>query len=400
MSPVEPLPPKPALLDPPPLDRASLDALAPGFRYFNVAGCGPTFPVSRRAAESFGRWLDAVGMFSHVGYEAYNLVLAGARADLARALGDEGGAARIALQQSATHALNAVVAALRLTRGARLVTTDHEHAAALLPLYARRERGEEVVQVVYDGDDAAFLGRLAEALRPGGALLLSHVSHKDGAVLPVGEAVRLARERECFAIVDGAQALGQVDVGVGEIGCDAYCLLGHKWLHGPLATGALWVRDPEDARLAPTFVGWRSLETGTKPAAWRLKPNAERFETGTVDAAAFFGLAQALAVYRALGIAAIRERIRALRDRLLAGLEVLPVRLRSRPRDEVGIVSYDPLTDDVPGLIDRAWREHRVVIKLLTEAGRPDGVRTSFWYLHDEEAVDDLLKALGRLLAT
>src|SRR5437867_8561008 len=61
-------PPPPAIVDPPPLDRASLDALLPGSRYFNVAGSGPLMPIARRAMESYGRWLDSVAMFSHVGF--------------------------------------------------------------------------------------------------------------------------------------------------------------------------------------------------------------------------------------------------------------------------------------------------------------------------------------------
>ncbi len=388
------LPPQPAIVDPPPLDRASLDATAPGFRYFNVAGSGPTMPIARRAMEDFGRWLDSVGMFSHVGYDAYNEVLSATRADLARAIGDPGGASRVALMQSATAALNAVVGGLRLPRGARVVTTDQEHAAALLPIFARRERGDEVVVVPFEGDDARFVDRLREAVRPGGALLLSHVSHRHGVVLPVAQSCALARERGAFAIVDGAQALGQVPVDVRAMGVDAYCLLGHKWLHGPLATGGLWLREPTDPRLVPPVLGWRSRESSDVAGNVVLKSSAERFESGTVDAAAFVGLRQALAAHRALGIARIEERVVALRRRVCAGLAEVPVRLLSRAEDPTGIVTFEPGAD-VSSLVKRSWDERRVVIKALTE---PEAVRVSFWYLHEDAAVDDLLETLHALL--
>lgn len=393
-----PLPPRPTIVDPPPLDRNALDALAAGFRYFNVAGSGPTFPIARRAAEEFGRWLDSVAMFSHLGYDAYNEALAAARADAAAALGDAGGASRVALMQSATAALNAVVAALRLGPVARLVTTDQEHPAALLPLFARRERGDSVRVVPYDGSDADFLARLERELHPGGALLLSHVSHRNGMVLPVRAACRLARERDAFAIVDGAQAVGQVPVDVLSFGADAYCLLGHKWLHGPLATGALWLRDPSDPRAVPAFVGWRSRESSDLAGNVALKPNAERFESGTVDAAAFVGLSQALAVHRALGLRAISARVRELRDRVLGLLAELPARLLSRATDPTGIVTFQPLRGDVEALVGRAWNEHRVVIKAILKPDAPECVRLSFWYLHEDVALDDLGQALAALL--
>jgi cysteine desulfurase/selenocysteine lyase len=388
-----PAPARPEILDPPPLDRTSLDALLPGSRYFNVAGCGPTMPVARRAMEAFGRWLDSVAMFSHVGFAAYDAALAETRADLAAFLGDPQGASRVALVQSATAALNLVVSGLHFSRPARFVTTDREHASALLPLAARRERGDEVLIVPYAGDDAAFLSRLRVALRPGGALLLSHVSHKDGAVLPVREACDLARGVGAFVIVDGAQAVGQIAVDVRLIGCDAYCLLGHKWLHGPLATGALWLRDPRDERLVPPVVGWRSQERDARGSV-ALKPSAERFESGTVDVSAFVGLRQALAVHRALG-AGVGERVRALRGRVLGALAELPLEVVSRPEDPTGIVTVRPRYSLVEPFVSRAWTEHGVVIKALVGAEEPDAVRISFWYLHDAAAIDDLTRALA-----
>lgn len=277
------------------------------------------------------------------------------------------------------------------------MTTDHEHASALLPVFARRERGDAVAVVPYAGGDAAFLTRLRGALRRGGALLLSHVSHKDGAVLPVRDACAIAREQEAFAIVDGAQSVGQVPVDVCAVGCDAYCMLGHKWLHGPLGTGALWLRDPLDPRLVPSVVGWRSRESSSTSGAVTLKPSAERFESGTVDVSAFVGARQALAVHRVLG-SRVHERVRALRARVFEALAELPLEIGSRPNDPTGIVAVRPGRGDVETIVARAWRERGVVIKALIGPDGPDAVRISFWYLHEDAAIDDLARTLAALV--
>src|SRR5439155_1108915 len=90
-------------------------------------------------------------------------------------------------------------------------------------------------------------------------------------------------------------------------------------------TGGFWVRDL--ALFAPTRLGWRSrleLPTGSRD----YNPNATRFETGTVDAAAFVGLRQTLVVHRLLG-SWVSERVRALRRRLL---ERVADRARARRR--------------------------------------------------------------------
>ena len=85
-------------IDPAPdVSREALQALRGDFLYFQVAGSGPTFPVAHRAADAYRSWLTSVGMFSHVGYDAYNVGLDKVRADFAAAIGDEGGATRLAL---------------------------------------------------------------------------------------------------------------------------------------------------------------------------------------------------------------------------------------------------------------------------------------------------------------
>ena len=87
----------PAIDEHPDASPAALQALRGDFLYFNVAGSGPTFPVAQRSAERFRTWLNEVGMFGQLGYAAYNAALDATRADLAAALGDAGGAARVAL---------------------------------------------------------------------------------------------------------------------------------------------------------------------------------------------------------------------------------------------------------------------------------------------------------------
>ena len=305
--------PAPRISERPDTSPAALRAQRDDVLHCNVAGSGPTFPVARDAAEAFRRWLGEVGsMFSHEGYDAYNAALADTRADLAAFIGDPGGAARIALTQSATDALNLAVAGLRLPPGATLATTAEEHVSALLPQYVRQREGHRVAVLPYlDADD--FAHRL-RAERPA-ALVLSLVSCKTGRVLDVARVAAAAHELGAYVIVDVAQATGQVPVDVRALGADAVALLGHKWLHGPLATGALWIRDV--TALDPPRLGWRSRVSHDHTGNVELQPDATRFETGTVDAAAFVGLRQALAVHRALG-PAVGKRIRS-RTTLLAG---------------------------------------------------------------------------------
>ena len=390
-------------IDPTPdVSREALQALRGDFLYFQVAGSGPTFPVAHRAADAYRSWLSSVGMFSHVGYDAYNAGLDQARADIAAAIGDPGGATRVALTQSATDSLNTLVGGLRLRPrmprrgGALIVTTAEEHGSALLPVFGRRNRGDRV-QVIPHVDDARFLGDVRAAFASGAeALVISLVGCKSGKVLPVADATHIAHDAGGTVIVDCAQALGQYPVDVRALGADAYAFLGYKWLHGPLGVGALWVRDAQ--LFESTRYGWRSQSAMDLEGNITLKPEASRFEIGTVDAGAFHGLRQTLAVHRGLG-ATVGQRLRALRARLLERLAEQPFDVLSRPSDPTGIVVAAPRRVPALDVVDRMWREQRIVVKHLSEPGL-EAIRISFWALHQDSDIDQLADAFARTLAS
>jgi len=84
--------------------------------------------------------------------------------------------------------------------------------------------------------------------------MLSHISYSSGQIFPVRGLAALAHKRGVWLFVDAAQSVGQLPVNVRDLDCDFCAFPGHKWLLGPAATGALFVRRKLIAEVNPPRV--------------------------------------------------------------------------------------------------------------------------------------------------
>ena len=114
-----------------------------------------------------------------------------------------------------------------MASGDEVVTTDQEHSGGIGGWLLRGKRHGVVVkqvpmEAVFAKGPDAILQAFADAITPRTRVVMfSHITSGLGARLPARELCRLAHDRGALAIVDGAQAVGQIRVDVKQIGCDA-----------------------------------------------------------------------------------------------------------------------------------------------------------------------------------
>jgi len=235
-------------------------------------------------------------------------------------------AEEIVLTRGATEALQLLIGGYnRLAPGDAVLYSDLDYDSMQMAMnWLPTRRGVDVVRIAlpepatYQGLIDAYSAAL-DAHPHVRLILLTHVSHRTGLVLPVKEIVAMARARGIDAIVDSAHAWGQIDFRLDDLGADFVGLNLHKWMGAPLGVGVLYIRR---ARIPAIDVFMANEEFPADDVRARV-------HTGTTDFATVLTVEDALDFQDLLGIPAKEARLRHLRDlwavplRARGGLDIL-----------------------------------------------------------------------------
>lgn len=201
----------------------------------------------------------------------------------------------------------AIAGTMRKFRSGHMITSAVEHHAVLHTCQALVDEGFELTVVPVDQHGLVNPEDVRKALRPDTRLVtIMHANNEVGTIEPITEIAAIAREAGAKMHTDAVQSLGKVPLKVNELGVDLAAFSAHK-LHGPKGVGALYVR--KGFRPEPLIHGG---------------PQEHRLRAGTENVPGIVGFGAAVRLAAQLGPEPV-ERMRALRDRLIAGvLERIP----------------------------------------------------------------------------
>ena len=179
----------------------------------------------------------------------------------------------------------------------------------------------------------------------------------------------MARERGVRVIVDGAHAVGHIDVDIGKLGCDYYATSLHKWLFAPIGTGLLYVRKNRIRDLWPLQAANASLDDDIR-----------KFEqVGTHPIAPILAIGEALTFYQVMQPARKLARMQHLREywmSRLADLDKVRFHTSRDPRYAAGIGTVEIEGVDSRALNGHLLRDHRILASPVRHA-EFEGVRIS-----------------------
>ena len=246
----------------------------------------------------------------------------------------------VALTRGATEALQLLIGGYnKLQPGDTVLYSDLDYDSMQYAMnWLKERRGVNVVKfsIPEPATRSAVLQTYQKVLadHPKAALLLvTHVSHRTGLVMPVAEIAGLARARGVDVVLDAAHSWGQIDFKVQDLGVDFIGFNLHKWIGAPLGIGFMYVAK---SRLA-------DIDRAMGDEDWAPTDIRSRVHTGTYNFASVLALPGALALHQQIGPRAKALRLRHLRDywvsrvRGFKGLEILTP---DEPGMAAGITSF------------------------------------------------------------
>jgi len=302
----------------------------------------------------------------------------------------------VALTQNATFGMNFIANGLDLRPGDEVVVTDQAHPGGRKGYDLRAKRDGIVVKQVIVPEPPQSPEQLVQlyldATTPRTRVwAIPHISSSRAIRYPVNQLCALARERDIWSVVDGAQSLGHLSVDVQAMGCDAFFASPHKWMLGPVGTGLLYIRPERQKEV------WTTLAS----SAWddEADPMYRLMQYGTGNLSLLIGLGVALEFHNQVGSARIQQRDFALATRLRAGLAQVPgatIVSPTHPDLTCGTTVYG-LKGKTGGQIqDYLWDRGHVRVRSM---GDTVGVRHACHIYNSPAEVDRALGLLRELAA-
>ena len=318
----------------------------------------------------------------------------------------------VALTGNTTTGLALVYQGLRLKPGDEILVTEHDHYSHHESVRLAAARNGARVRRVSLFDDSAsattdgIIAALRRAITPRTRVVgLTWVHSSSGMRLPVRDIAAAIKPGGGgpLLVLDGVHGLGAADADVPALGCDFFCAGTHKWMFAPRGTGIVWATPAAWARLDPVVPSFSDFEQYTAWEAGRAPTtptNAARFSPGGFHAYEHqWAMAAAFGMHRAMGRARVAMRIRALNDRLKAGLADNPRVRMHTPRSgdlSAGLVAFE-VEGIAPADVVKRLAEKRIVAS--TSPYRVTYARLAPSLVNTEEEVDRVIAAVEGLRA-
>lgn len=248
----------------------------------------------------------------------------------------------IALLENATAAWNMAFFSIPFEEGDRILTSKAEYASNFISYLRLKEKKDIQIEIIANDEYGQISVASLKQMMDSNVKLISvtHMPTNGGLVNPVEKIGAVARNHDCYYLVDACQSVGQYPIDVQKIGCDMLSATGRKYLRGPRGTGFLYIKKDQITKLHPPFIDLHAAKW-TSETEYQIRSDARRFENWEMNYAGIMGLKKAVEYATNIGITEIWKRITRLAEKLRWQLAKIPgITVHDIGETKGGIVTF------------------------------------------------------------
>ncbi|MCK5187850.1 MAG: aminotransferase class V-fold PLP-dependent enzyme [Deltaproteobacteria bacterium] len=313
----------------------------------------------------------------------------------------------ILFTHNTTEGMSFTANGLVLQEGDEVLTTLHEHSAGLVCWKILKERRNVTLTQIELPTPAEnkdeIIAAFENAITPQTKVMsFCHINFTTGLRMPVKELCQLAQDHGIISVVDGAHAIGMINLDFHDLGCDFYPCSPHKWLCAPPGTGVLYIREGVLDKLWPTV---------TEVSAFPNSINVFQGR-GQQCTPAFACINDVINFQNAIGKDKIENRILALSTYLKEKIkENWGEASLFSPTDEElssGLVSLNPFDDPFDKekirITGTLRDEYNIVTRIVTfrdkhsDAQNKRAIRVSTHIFNNYSEIDKLISAIKTII--
>ena len=244
----------------------------------------------------------------------------------------------IIFTKGTTESINIVANAIKLKENENIVLTKLEHHSNIVPwLNFNNKNKIKYIDLKNYEIDLNSLNKIDKNTK---IVSFAYASNVLGTILPVKEIIKKAKENNALTHIDAAQIIAHKKIDVKELDCDFLSFSGHKML-GPTGIGILYGKKELLNEIDPLLYGGNMISNvDLNKIEYNDLPF--KFEAGTPNISAVFGLSKAIEYIENIGFENIDKHEKKLKKKLIDELNKLNVEIyHNKSEENLGIVSFN-----------------------------------------------------------
>lgn len=229
-----------------------------------------------------------------------------------------------------------------LKAGDEVILSMGEHASNTLPWFDVAEKtGAKIIfmDLAEDGSiSPAILEKTISSRTK--VVAINHISNVLGQINDVKELAKVAHRHGAVIVVDGAQSVPHIQTDVQDLDIDFLAFSGHKML-APTGVGVMYGKKVYLDQMLPYLSGGGNNHSYDTKGHVTLFNSPQKFEAGTLNLEAIYGLNAAIQYIQKIGLENIAQHERELRIYAIEELKKMPHIILYNETAKTGIITFN-----------------------------------------------------------